>query len=131
MNLNLVHRRGFSSIYIVVALVALCGFVSFGVDYGRVQLAKTQLQGAADAAVRAAAAKIDDGATAARTAAVAIAAANKCDGDAVVLDPAQDVEFGQWDKNDRTFTPLTGAAQNSANAIRVTARRIAARDTAI
>ena len=131
MNLNLVHRRGFSSIYIVVALVALCGFVSFGVDYGRVQLAKTQLQGAADAAVRAAAAKIDEGAIAAKDAAVAIAAANKCDGDAVVLDPAQDFEFGQWDKNDRTFTPLTGAAQNSANAICVTARRIAARDTAI
>ena len=131
MNLIQAHRRGFSSIYIVVAIVALCGFVSFGVDYGRVQLAKTQLQGAADAAVRAAAAKIDDGATEAKNAAVAIAAANKCDGDAVVLDPAQDVEFGHWDKEDRTFTPLTGAAQNSANAIRVTARRIAARDTAI
>ena len=132
MNLNLIHRRrGFSSIYIVIALVALCGFVSFGVDYGRVQLAKTQLQSAADAAVRAAAGKIDDGVSASKDAAVAIAAANLCDGDPVVLDPAVDVEFGRWDKDDRTFTPLSGAAQNSANAIRVTARRIAARETAI
>lgn len=124
-------RCGVSSIYIVVALIALCGFVSFGVDYGRVQLSKSQLQAAADAAVRAAAAKIDDGVTASRNAAVAVAAANTCAGDAVVLDPVADVEFGTWSKTNRTFTPLSGAAQNSANAIRVTARRVAARDTAI
>src|SRR5687767_5387175 len=86
------RRRGVSSIYIVVALVALCGFVSFGVDYGRVQLSKSQLQAAADAAVRAAAVKIDDGVTASRNAAVAVAAANTCAGDAVVLDPVADVE---------------------------------------
>jgi hypothetical protein len=131
MDPGTVNRRGVSSIYVVVMLVALCGLVSFGVDMGRVQLAKTQLQSAADAAVRAAAGKIDDGVTAAKEAAVAIAAANACDGDPVVLDPAQDVELGRWDKDARTFTPLSGASQSSANAIRVTARRIAARDTAI
>src|SRR6185312_10943663 len=34
--------------------------------------------------------------------------------------PAQDIALGTWDKTALTFTPLTGSAQSSANAVRVT-----------
>jgi len=69
--------------------------------------------------------------TQAQNDAVTMAAANNCDGSAVVIDPNLDIEFGAWDPGTRTFTLLSGGAQNSANAVRISARRIAARNTAI
>lgn len=121
------RRRGLSSVYTVVTMAAVCGFVSFGVDIGRVQLAKTELRIAADAAARAAARMLPSGIAQARSEAVAAAAANTCDGSPVALDANADVEFGTWDAQSRTFTP--GAV--SPTAVRITARRIAARNTAI
>jgi hypothetical protein len=96
-----------------------------------VQLAKTELRAAADAAARAGVAGLATRVSQASSDAVAVAAANKCDGSAVVIDPTLDIEFGNWNDASRTFTVLTGAAQNNANAMRITARRIAARSTAI
>jgi Flp pilus assembly protein TadG len=132
-HIALSHRRGYSALFTVVMLVALCGLVSLGVEVGHVQTAKTELRTAADAAARAAAVKfMSSGSTSvARQAAADAAFDNVCDGNAVVLDINQDVEFGAWDKTARTFTPLTGAAQNSASAIRITARRTASRGNAI
>lgn len=124
-------RRGVSAIMTLLMLVALTGLVSMGVDIGRVQVAKTELQTAADAAARTAAGELGSGVTTARAAAVAVAGANNCDGSPVVLEPAADVEFGTWDAAARTFTPLAGAAQSNANAVRVTARRTRARNNAI
>ena len=43
-------KRGISPIYAMIAMTALTGFVSLAVDLGRVQIAKTELQQAADAA---------------------------------------------------------------------------------
>src|SRR5438874_7662663 len=119
-------RRGIAAIYSILMLVVLCGLVSMGVDLGRVQLAKTELRSAADAAARAGAAGVPVSVTQAKTDAAAVAAANTCDGVAVAIDQTQDIEFGSWDDSARTFTVLNGAAQSSANAVRVTARRIAA-----
>lgn len=114
--------------YTVVMLTALCGLVSLGVEVGRVQTAKTELRTAADAAGRAAAVSfLSSGATAARQQAVSAAADNKCDGQSVALDSTQDVEFGTWDAAHKTFTVLSGSGINSANAVRITARRTAAR----
>lgn len=124
-------RRGFAAIYTVVMLIALCGIVSLAVDLGRVQLAKTELQTAADAAARAAAGGLGGGASQAITSAVDVAGANRCDGSAVALEPNADVELGTWNPETKTFTALSGPAQNSATAVRVTARRVAARGTAI
>src|SRR5438105_88540 len=124
-------RQGIAAAYSILMLVALCGLVSMGVDLGRVQLAKTELRSAADAAARAGAAGVPVSVTQAKTDAAAVAAANTCDGVAVAIDQTQDIEFGTWDDSARTFTVLNGAAQSSANAVRVTARRIAARNTAI
>lgn len=115
-------RSGSTFIYCVVALVALCGIVSFGVDLGRVQVAKTELQRAADAAARYAVTGLADGTYLAK--AQAAAAENPCDGVALVL-TAADVEAGIWSNN--VFTP--GGA--SPNAVRITARRESSRGNAV
>jgi Flp pilus assembly protein TadG len=125
------RRRGFAAIYAVVALIALCGIVSLAVDFGRVQLAKSQLGTAADAAVRAAAVSLSNGVAQARQDAVSVAAANLCDGTAVALDTSADIEFGTWNTQTRTFTRLPAGSESDATAVRVTARRIASRNTAI
>src|SRR5439155_696119 len=83
---------------------------SLATDYGRVQLAKTQILAAADAAGRAAAAAFSGGVSAAQDAAVAAAADNSADGSSVVIDPNNDVEFGSWDSSAATFTALSCAA---------------------
>ncbi len=119
-------RRGMSSLYTVVMLVALCGFVSLGVDMGHVQLAKTELRTAADAAARGAHG-LATSMTQARADAVAVASANHCDGASVVLDSILDVEFGDWSPATKTFT----IDNSTPTAVRVTARRIASRGTAI
>ncbi len=123
------QRRGFAAIYVAIILVVLCGFVSLGVDLGRVQLAKSQLQTAADAAARAAAHGLATSAEQAIAEAVAIASANPCDISHAALVPNQDIEFGAWDSATRSFTPA--ADPSDASAIRITARRIAQRNTAI
>ena len=53
------------------------------------------------------------------------------DGKAVVLDRSNDIEFGTWDDQSRTFSVLSGSAASSANAVRITGRRTAARGSAV
>src|SRR5438093_1359388 len=118
-------RRAFTLVYAMIIMTALAGFVSLGVDWGRIQLIKTQLQRAADSASRAAASQISNGITATQNTAVTWASYNTADGTAVVINPTTDVEFGTWDPVGRTFTVLSGASRTSANAIRVWARRTA------
>ncbi len=123
-------RRGIAMIWAVVVLVALMGFCSLAVDYGRVQLVKTELQRAADAACRYGVTGLVSGLpdliSAAQSRAVAAAADNLADNQSVVLNSASDVEFGTWNPTARTFTVLSGTARSAANALRVTARRTAA-----
>lgn len=127
------HRKphGFSLIYILVTWTVIIGFVSLGVDFARVQLVKTQLQRTADAASRAAAAKLSTGVTATQNAAVTWAGYNSADTTSVVVDGTNDVDFGTWDTSAHTFTVLTGAARSGANAVRVHARRTAAKGNAV
>src|SRR6187397_447336 len=101
------RRRGLALGYAIVAMTAVIALISLAIDYGRVQIAKTQLRIAADSAARAAAGTFDKGTTTALNTATAIAAANKADGVTVTLAP-EDVEFGTWDSVTRVFTPLTG-----------------------
>jgi Flp pilus assembly protein TadG len=127
---NYRRRKGIGLIWAMVVMVALCALASFAVDYGRVQLAKTELLRAADAAARAACASIAKGVTAAQTAAISTAALNKCDGSAVTL-IASDIELGIFDTSNGTFSALSGPAAANANAARVTAQRTAARGNPI
>jgi Flp pilus assembly protein TadG len=125
------QRRGIGLVYTVLTLAVVMAFVSMIVDYGRVQLVKTQLQRTADAAARAAASQISSGITATQNEAVAIAADNNADDSPVVLDPNNDIAFGTWNSTNKTFTVLTGSNRSSANAIQITCQRIASRGTAI
>jgi Flp pilus assembly protein TadG len=124
------RKRGSVLIYMTVGLPALIMFCSLAVDWGRVQLVKTQLQSAADAAARHAMTGISYGVAMAQSRALAAAAENTCDGTPVVLDPNLDVEFGSWSASTGVFTALAGVDRAAATAIRVTAPRTSVRGNA-
>ena len=116
------RRRGLALLYITIVATVVFGFASLAMDYGRVQLAKTQLRAATDIAARAAAPALGNVANV-QSLALQYAAANPCDGSPVALNAATDVEFGDWDTTTRTFTVLTGTARNNASAVRVRTQR--------
>src|SRR5829696_4225312 len=108
------RRAGMMLVWGIIAFTALMAFVSLAVDLGRVQLTRTELQQAADAAARHAAAGFAGGVSAAQDNALAAAAENRAAGAAVVLVRDEDVEFGGWDPATRAFTPYSGSARAGA-----------------
>ena len=120
-------RRGLSLVWMSVGFTALIAMASLAVDFGHVQLARRQLQDAADAAALAAAADLSTSTTAAQNTAVAIGAANSCDGTSVVVDPNNDVQFLDYNSATRQSTVLTGSARSTANAVRVSLSRTQAK----
>src|SRR5260221_4393581 len=117
-------RGGAALIYVIVLLTMFCALASVGVDAGRVWLAKAELDPVAAAAGRAACQALPNGGAAAATAAaIAVAASNKCDGQAVALNPATDIAFVTWDPIKRSYSTLSGSAADNANAVRVTLSR--------
>lgn len=107
-------------LYMSFALVVICGFVSLAVDYGRVQVAKAELQSAADIAARYAATGIKheiDGINASTAMAQAALADNKVD--AKLIKSSQvTVETGVWNADSRKFVAHTQV--DKINAVRVT-----------
>lgn len=128
------RARGVSLIFAVFSMAAILALCSLAVDLGRVQLAKTELHAAVDAAARHAVTAFTEGSTnpvtLARNRAKAVAAENRVDGTPLVLTNA-DIEFGLWDGGTGAFTLLTGSARQNANAVRITAHRTAQRNGAI
>jgi Flp pilus assembly protein TadG len=124
-------RRGVSVVYIGVAMLALFALASLAVDLGRVRTCHEQLQNGADAAALAAAVQLPtvDFAGINQTA-IDVAAKNPAMETMVNVQSA-DIEYGNWDLEKRQFTVLTGNDRNAANAIRVTAQRIATRNNAL
>jgi hypothetical protein len=118
-------------VYSIVGLLALLMVGSLAVDYGHVQLTKTELQTASDAAARAGAAALSNGATAAEDAAISAGAYNISDGTPVSIDRTLDIEIGWYDSTTDIFTPYSGVTRDSGNAVKVTTRRIAARNNAV
>jgi hypothetical protein len=112
-------------VYITASMVALIAFASLAVDLGHVWVVRNELQAAADSAARYGVSGLWAGVTSAQNRAVDAADDNKADGTTVVLNPATDVDFLNWNKATRTYTVLTGAARSGANAMRVTCRRTA------
>src|SRR5690242_10984435 len=106
------NRQGTAIVWMAVVGAIMVGLASLAVDYGRAQLAKSQLQSGATAAARAAVASLSAGVTAAQTAARDTAAVNYVDGTPLALDLTNDVEFGTWNDTARSFTTLTGAARS-------------------
>ncbi|MDB5297691.1 MAG: wapA 1 [Phycisphaerales bacterium] len=124
-------RHGAVLIYAIVSMVLLLLMGTLAVDWGRAQLVKTELQSAADAAARYGVAGLKQDVATATTQAKYAAGLNTADGKAVVLTTAEDVEFGTWDPATRSFEALSGTAQVSATAVRVTTRRVKGRNNAI
>jgi hypothetical protein len=118
-------------VYGIILLVMLCGFVSLGVDFGHVQLVKTELIQATESAARAAASQLSSSVATVQNTAVTWAGYNKADMATVVVDPINDVDFGTWTPATHTFTVLTGASRSTANAVRVWAHRTAANGNAV
>ena len=113
-------------------MVALIGFTSLAVDLGRVQLVRGELQAAADAAARHAAYGFRaGGVVSAQNYAIDAADDNNADGAPVVLDRSEDIEFGTWNSSSKQFTKLPDSQRDRANALRVIARRIRARNNAV
>lgn len=118
--------RGFAAIYLLVIFTVLMGIASLAVDFGRVQVARSELQRAADAAARAAAGNLDQGFAYARSQAQSYAKANLADGTPVILDD-KDVEFGVWKNN--KFSK--NGNPDDINAVRVTTLRTSERGNAV
>ena len=126
-------RAGLTIIYLTAFLTVGIGFCSLAVDVGRVQVAKTQLTCASDAAARAGALYLGTGGSTSSTCrsnAAAAALANSCDGVAVVVSTsstAHEIDVGKWNAGTSTFT--TGSTPY--NAVRVQASRTATKGNAI
>ena len=103
-------------LYVIIAISASMAITSFAIDFGRVQLVKTQLRAAADAAARYACAGINDNTSAAK--AIAAAANNSADGLDVTIS-ASDVVKGYFNKTTRVFT----ANGTPTNSVQVTVGR--------
>jgi Flp pilus assembly protein TadG len=123
--------RGAALVWGTVTTAILMLFASLAVDLGRVMVARSELQAAADAAARAGAYNFQAtlSPSSAVSAAVASASENRADTSSVTLDPNLDVQIGLWDETTRTFTPSPSRTPYD-NAVRVTARRIASRNNA-
>jgi hypothetical protein len=111
-------------IYAVVALITLMAVCSLAVDFGRVQLVKTEMRRLCDAAARYAVTGVSDGTALAK--ANWVAGQNAVDNAGLAFQPT-DVEIGNWDKDTSVFVPNL----LPMNAVRVTARRTAATNNAV
>lgn len=126
------QRRGAILVYAFFLMMAMAGMTALAVDWGRLQVTKSELRSAADAAARYAAAGLQndvDGISAAFANATASVAQNQANGRPITFVPSQDVEVGVWNVTTRTFTPNTNL--NVTNAVRVTLRCTAARGSAV
>lgn len=117
--------RGVSMVWMITLMVGLCGLASLAVDLGRVQLVKSELQAAADAAAHYASTGISGGTY--QSYAITAAAQNSADGSPVVL-LAGDISVGNWDSN---ASPKFSTSRTPQNAIQVVARRTKSRNTAV
>ena len=119
-NVLRMKRRGVTLIYAFFACMGLVALIALSVDWGRVQLTKTELHAAAVAAARYAVAGLQNdlaGVSAAPANAAAVAAQNTANGRAIAFNQNQDVEIGVWDTSARTFTPTTDLkVANAVNA---------------
>lgn len=124
------RRRAAVLVYAMTAMVLMLAVCILAVDYGHVQLAKTQLSGAADASARAGAAALATSPAAALDQVQWTGSKNIVDGTELVIE-SRDVEIGRWNTGTQTFTALFGGDQYKANAVRVLARRNTSRSSAI
>jgi Flp pilus assembly protein TadG len=115
---NRSHRpRGTVMIYSVIVMTVMLAFAVLAVDLGRISLARSQLQDAADAAARYAVAGMVSSSTYQTTAqSHAAAALADCTVEGVALSASNlTTTIGVWNSNGNVFTP----AATTPNAVKV------------
>jgi Flp pilus assembly protein TadG len=113
-------------------LIVLMGLLAFSVDLGYIQIARAELQTAADAGALAGARGLTNCCpSTALSEAQRVAQLNSVFQDAVSVTSSEDIALGTWDDQTSTFTALSAAQQGIANAVQVTCRRTAARGNAL
>ncbi|MEZ0263541.1 MAG: vWA domain-containing protein [Phycisphaerae bacterium] len=117
-------------IQVMLLFTLLVGLVTFAVDYGQLRHAKTELQSTVESAALAGTAGLAVSPAEARVRAKAVAAQNTVNGAPLALLDS-DLELGIWDTAARTFTPVSVANESTANAMRITGRLAASRNTQV
>ena len=141
------NRRGAVAPFIALLLPVFIAFIAFAVDYGVINVAKHELQNAADAGADAGIRVLLQERTEADHAAFLAVTGNRLLGDNITFDVRRDVQYGNWDNDTRTFieipregyTPGSGdpndisgtTIPSGANAVRVRLIRSANFDNAI
>ena len=109
------RRQGLSMLYLLIILSVVFAIASFAMDYGRVQLSKTQLRMTVDYAAKHAVQWVTAQHSMVLAKANEAAADNKVDGEVPVFS-AGDLVLGNWKTQTRVFTP----AGRPQNALRIT-----------
>jgi Flp pilus assembly protein TadG len=120
------RRRGGILIYVMISMVSLIGICSLAVDFGRVEVAKTELERAGDAAARAGTLDLPLNPSRASADAITYAAYNTVDGTPLVL-LAGDVLVVKW----QIATDTIDTTSNYPNAVQVTSHRDSTRGNPI
>ena len=121
------RRRGATLVYGFFILLAVLAIGTLAVDYGHVQLVKTQLQRAADVTARGCIENyLRRGLSSAQGSAAGLASANPVDA-GFNVPPTVTVTWGYWDAATNAFV----AAAGTPVAVRVDARRTAATGNAV
>ena len=126
---HVTRRRGSVLVYSFFLMIVMFAFVSFGVDFGRMESVKTEMQRNADAVARGALQiYLTYGAPTANFYAPLLAGNgyNPVDANSGVT-PTVSVVWGSWDTNSRTFT----AGGSSPVAVKVTISRTTATGNAM
>lgn len=114
-------RRGNYAMLVGVSFSVLLGFAALAIDSAYIHLAFVQAQAAADAGAHAAVIELRQSGDVdqARTVAEAVINANTLMGASALVESAEDIEFGGWDFQDRTFDD----SADYVNAVRVNVRK--------
>lgn len=121
-----VRRRATVMLYTIVSAALMFGMLMLAVDWGRVQVARTELMNATTAAARAALVDMASGKTVATNSAIYYGGLNRVDGTSLTI-TSSDVTVGTWNPTTKVFTANTA----SPNAVSVTGIRSAARGSAV
>lgn len=117
---GLPSRRGIATVWGLASMGLLLTVAALVVDGAMLYTSHADLQIAADSGALAGASALTTDPELARERAIAYAAKNFANGETVSITES-DIELGDWNAEDRSFTVLTGEDEIYADAVRVTA----------
>ena len=112
---NKIARRGAIVHFVAILLPFFIAFIALAVDFGVVNVAKHELQNAADAGADAAIRLLTSDRPAADGAAFEAVTGNRLLGDNISFDVRRDVRYGNWDDDARTFTEIPRVGYTSGS----------------